>query len=1177
MKPATSPPGPGKFVSFLSSFLLTLLLFGLVPQTQACEGESQGGSAATSTASGNEGGDGGGAPPSEQCSVPVNLVTGEFWTEVKDAALPSTGEAFKFVRRYNSFSTIAKPFGKGWTFSYAAALNIKSDSIDYQNGSGQVFSYKGTGSGPFQAPAGVRTQLRSTVSGYELIQSDQTHLLFDASGHLTQQTDRNGQGLAFAYNGANQLASITDSAGRTVTLDYNADGLVTQLNLADGRTVKYQYTSGLLTTVTDLRGNTNTYGYDSKQRLNTIHDANGNLAATLIYNSKGRVIDQTNPCYSHDTYVYTTVGVFSYTTWTDGLGNKTKYKFSNNLLVEVDNAFGVAKVYDYDTNLNLVKLYNGTAAKTTMTYDAAGNLLTRTSPVPHRTQNYTYDVFNNPLTYQDGKGNTTAYAYDALGNLTTTTYPDGTTASIVRDSAGRPTSITNELGKTTVLTYDSQGNLTSATTPEGRTTRFEYDASGRKTAAVDPLGNRTSFVYDKADHLIQRTDPLGQTTLYAYDANGNRTSVTDANGHVTAYTFDGLNRLTQVTAPDNTVTAYQYDAVDNLVQRTDANGHITRYSYDAVKRLTGIVNPGGGTFAYTYDTRNNLISVTDAKGVKTSRTFDLLDRLTKISYSDATPPVSFGYDANDNRTKMIDQAGTTYYTYDVRNRLITVKSPGPSGAFAYAYDPAGRVINKTYPGQSASSFAYDGDGRMVATTVAAKTTTYAYDAAARLVQTLLPNGYEEDRQYDAAGQLTRITSTRNATALTDFQYTYDKAGNPLSETALSGNTLYSYDVRDRLATVCYAAGGCATPDLSYAYDAVGNRLSETRPAGVTQYAYDADDQLVNSQGPTGIIGYTYDANGNQTTAGPRSFVYDAANRLTTTAAGGSTAAYAYDGNGLRVTATSNASGSDVTTTYRWDINSGLPLLATEVDAQGKLLRGYAYANSITPLSLKTPTNRYYYHPNNLGSTAAISSATGATVAQYAYEPFGTVRQQQVAANAPANPILYTGQYQDDTGLYHLRARQYDTTTGRFLGRDPIANRIGDPFVARYVYANNSPTLFVDPTGETTAGAFYGGLVGLTIGIAAASLAGPEAVGIGLALGIITGDYLTGSNPAPGASNGQSGSYNWSASGGKSGGGATIWFSVSLQGETYSTPKSTGNIFDKNKKDEQKDEQAPCEW
>jgi RHS repeat-associated protein len=1059
MKTSTSPPGPGKFVSFLSSFFLTLFLFGLAPQAQACSGVRQPGSGNTKTAGGV---DSKAPPPSSK--EPVNLVTGEYWTEVKDAALPSTGEAFKFVRRYNSFSTVAKPFGKGWTFSYAAALSIKSDSIDYQNGSGQVFTYRGTGSGPFQAPAGVLTQLRSTDSGYELIQFDQTHLLFDTGGRLSQQTDRNGQGVRLAYNGFNQLASITDSAGRTVSLDYNADGLVTQLNLADGRTVKYQYTAGLLTTVTDLRGNTNIYGYDSKQRLNTIHDANGNLIQTLVYNSKGRVIEQTNAVGAHDTYGYTTGGGFSYTTWTDGLGNKAKYKFSNNLLVEVDNAFGMAKVYDYDVNLNLVKLYNGSAALTTMTYDAAGNLLTRTSPAPHRTQTYTYDAFNNPLTYQDGKGNTTAYAYDAQGNLTTTTYPDGTTASIVRDSAGRPTSITNQLGKTTVLAYDSQGNLTSATTPEGRTTRFEYDASGRETAAVDPLGNRTSFVYDKADHLIQRTDPLGQTTLYAYDPNGNRTSVTDANGHVTAYTFDGLNRLTQVTAPDSTVTAYQYDAVDNLVQRTDANGHITRYSYDAVKRLTGIVNPGGGTFAYTYDTRNNLISATDAKGVKTSRTFDLLDRLTKISYSDATPPVSFGYDANDNRTKMIDQAGTTYYTYDVRNRLIAVKSPGSLGAFAYAYDPAGRLISKTYPGQSASSFAYDGDGRMVATTVAAQTTTYAYDAAARLVQTLLPNGYQEIRQYDAAGQLTHITSTRNATALTDFGYTYDKAGNLLSETALSGKTLYTYDVRDRLATVCYAAGGCAAPDLSYAYDAVGNRLSETRPAGVTQYAYDADDQLVNSQSPTGIIGYTYDANGNQTTAGPRSFAYDAANRLTTTAAGGSTAAYAYDGNGLRLTATSNASGSDVTTTYRWDINSALPLLATEVDGQGKALRAYAYANSITPLSLKTQNNRYYYHPNNLGSTAAVTSATGATVAQYAYEPFGAVRQQQVAANAPVSPILYTGQYQDDTGLYYLRARQYDATAGRFLSRDPLANRIGDPFVARYVYTNNRPTLFTDYSG-----------------------------------------------------------------------------------------------------------------
>lgn len=51
-----------------------------------------------------------------------------------------------------------------------------------------------------------------------------------------------------------------------------------------------------------------------------------------------------------------------------------------------------------------------------------------------------------------------------------------------------------------------------------------------------------------------------------------------------------------------------------------------------------------------------------------------------------------------------------------------------------------------------------------------------------------------------------------------------------------------------------------------------------------------------------------------------------------------------------------------------------------------------------------------------------------------------------------------------TGPYHLGARQHDPTSGRFLQTDPLALSILDPYVADYVYVNNRPSLFVDPTG-----------------------------------------------------------------------------------------------------------------
>lgn len=55
------------------------------------------------------------------------------------------------------------------------------------------------------------------------------------------------------------------------------------------------------------------------------------------------------------------------------------------------------------------------------------------------------------------------------------------------------------------------------------------------------------------------------------------------------------------------------------------------------------------------------------------------------------------------------------------------------------------------------------------------------------------------------------------------------------------------------------------------------------------------------------------------------------------------------------------------------------------------------------------------------------------------------------------------------GLYHLRARQYDPSVGRFVQLDPRAQTITDPYVASYVYVNDQPTVLIDPSGREAEG------------------------------------------------------------------------------------------------------------
>jgi len=98
---------------------------------------------------------------------------------------------------------------------------------------------------------------------------------------------------------------------------------------------------------------------------------------------------------------------------------------------------------------------------------------------------------------------------------------------------------------------------------------------------------------------------------------------------------------------------------------------------------------------------------------------------------------------------------------------------------------------------------------------------------------------------------------------------------------------------------------------------------------------------------------------------------------------------------------------------------------------------------------------YYYLSDALGSTTALTNPAGSAVTTYAYSPFGTAT---TSGAATSNPLTYTGQAQDPTGLYYYHDRYYDPATHRFISTDPA------PASNPYTYADNSPTNFIDPTG-----------------------------------------------------------------------------------------------------------------
>ncbi|MCW2753493.1 MAG: hypothetical protein JWQ32_904, partial [Marmoricola sp.] len=105
-----------------------------------------------------------------------------------------------------------------------------------------------------------------------------------------------------------------------------------------------------------------------------------------------------------------------------------------------------------------------------------------------------------------------------------------------------------------------------------------------------------------------------------------------------------------------------------------------------------------------------------------------------------------------------------------------------------------------------------------------------------------------------------------------------------------------------------------------------------------------------------------------------------------------------------------------------------------------------------------------------GSIGAVTNSTNAVQATYAYEPFGVDRTSPTNQNSVTNPIRFASEYADtNTNRYNLRARDYDPATGRFNQLDPLAQDITNPYVSQYVYANNQPTVLLDPSGQCAKG------------------------------------------------------------------------------------------------------------
>jgi RHS repeat-associated protein len=715
-------------------------------------------------------------------------------------------------------------------------------------------------------------------------------------------------------------------------------------------------------------------------------------------------------------YVFLSNGLVNYIQSADG--NRITFGYSNGRLVTQTNSIGDTVTYAYNGQGRVSQLTDAVGRITTFTYDSSGeHLLSIANAAGTTTYSYvtgqgaarehavqsmtnpdgthlffTYDTQGRVLTVShDGGTGTLTYAYNGLGQISVTD-ADGQKVVVSTDAFGQTARVLGPLNGVISFSYDQNRNLAQYTVSGNATTTIARDALGNQIQTVDPLGNVVSSQYTQNLNQLQNvTGPNGNSVLsFAYDSHG--------------------NLITQTTA-DQAAGHYLYDSRGNLTQKTDAAANVTKYSYDSKNLLTHVVYQDGSTVDYAYDAHRNLITITDASGV-IAQTYDAADRVTSVVYPDGRS-LHYSYDAGGRATQILTQDGfATNYHYDAVGRLASTTDASGNTTVAYQYDAVNRLSRRTL-----------GNGEY---------TTYAYNGRSQVTSL--------------------INHAADGTIESQYVYTYDSQGRPLTMTTNEGTTTYGFDATGQLTSVTLPDGRV----IHYQYDAAGNRIAVNDGGTETDYSTNSANQYTD----VGATHYTYDANGNLATktdgTGTTTYTYDARNRLVGIVSPTDTWANEYDALGDLVAVVHNGQRTE----YLVD-SLGLSNVVGEYDGTGSLIAHYSQGSDLSSRVDASGASQYYQYDGS-GNTTSLSDASGSVLDSYSYLPFGG---QLTSTGSTPNPFTYVGAagvMDQGQGLYYMRNRWYDPSTGRFTSPDPSGLQGGDANL--YRYTNNRAVDVADPTG-----------------------------------------------------------------------------------------------------------------
>ncbi|HET9381680.1 MAG TPA: polymorphic toxin-type HINT domain-containing protein, partial [Streptomyces sp.] len=863
----------------------------------------------------------------------------------------------------------------------------------------------------------------------------------------------------------------------------------------------------------------------------------GRLITDTLYSANGTIRQTNNAYYDKDEpsrvlfdlasdYQVPNATLYAY----DGLGRtltETPYLGGEEVPAK-------ATRYEYGLDNSTVINPKGAAAQRTWS-DALGRTVrvdTYTDALrsAHRSTAYTYDSRGDQVAAEDSEGNRWTWKYDARGRQTEAVDPDTGTTTTRYDLLNRPELVTDENGAVhtvydelsrpveqredsatgTLLaktTYDtliggvglaaSQSRYTNGqaytTAVTGYTT--DYQPTGRRISIPESValsyGLEKEYAYSfeySEQGLMEAVNLPSVGTLPAeklvirHNEDGLPVSTSGLAWYTAQTSYSPYGQVLRTASGENPNRVWTTNLFD------EATGELTRSVVDreSTSDTTVVTGHRVNSRAYAYDPAGNVTSIADTTGPATDRqcfTYDALGQLTE-AWTAPDACTATGQDTAAPRytdgTDNVTAANSGYwhtYEYDAlgNRKKLTEHDPGLDTArdatTDYTYGKADGTQPHTLTGMS-SSYTADSGARVT------KATTLTYDDAGNTL-TRTRDGSEQALDWTWDGQVEKITG-------------FGENGSG----AWKG-------LADKCLDLAGAATTAGTPVQLYSCNGTKAQKFRIDPAS------SADP----STGALKILGRCVAPKDGGTAAGTAVAVATCtgaeAQKWTATATG--TLRHVPSGTCLGVPGSGSADSTDLvlavcdgsdrqswvpdketTYVYGGDGERLMALSATE----RTLYLGEATI-SVTAAGGPAYTERYYAQP---GAPTVMRHAQGASASELSVQvadqngtaylnvaltsgnkpkfsktdPFGAERSEPGTWRSHQG---YVGGGEDASGgLVHLGAREYDPDTGRFLSPDPVLD-LADPVQMNgYVYCENNPVTFADPSGLASEGGTseYGG-------------------------------------------------------------------------------------------------------